>query len=78
MSNIRLLYKSMALSLNEISSLIISGKLNKNKRLYRLFFSIVTFCMLFFGILIYIIDNSEPESNTRNILGNIFIFKELM
>jgi hypothetical protein len=31
--------------------------------------------MLFFGILLYIIENSEPESNTRNILGKFFFVK---
>lgn len=35
----------------------------------------VIFCMFLFGILIHTIDNSEPESNIRNILGMIkFMF----
>jgi hypothetical protein len=29
--------------------------------------------MLLFGVLIYIIDNSESESNIRNILGKFYL-----
>ena len=29
----------------------------------------VTFCVLLFGTAMYVLDNSEPESNTRNLLG---------
>jgi hypothetical protein len=73
MSNLRLLYKSIAFSLNEICSLIISGQVLFQKKIFLIScFFIVTFCMLLFGILMYIIDNSEPESNTRNILGNFY------
>ena len=33
--------------------------------------------MLFFGLLLYIIENSEVESNTRNLLGRVdFISNE--
>ncbi|CAF0803233.1 unnamed protein product [Rotaria sp. Silwood1] len=55
--HLRLLYKAVAISLNEVCALIIS----------------VIFCMLLFGALIYIIDNSEPESNTRNILDGFWL-----
>ncbi|CAF0866540.1 unnamed protein product [Rotaria sordida] len=57
MLRLRLLYKTIAICLNEICALIIS----------------VIFCMLLFGTLIYIIDNSEPESNTRNILDGFWL-----
>jgi len=81
MSNLRLLYKSIVICLNEICSLIISGTNFILKRKITFCFVIVTFCMLLFGILIYIIDNSESESNIRNILGNFysnFIFNIFM
>ena len=32
-------------------------------------FILVTFCMIFFGTLMYILDSAEPKSNIRNILG---------
>jgi hypothetical protein len=70
---LRLLYQAMAMCLNEICSLIISGKIDSTTtKKMRIVHFVVTFCMLFFGILLYIIDNSEPESNTRNILGNFY------
>ena len=29
----------------------------------------MTFCVLLFGTAMYVLDNAEPESNTRNLLG---------
>ncbi|CAF1427071.1 unnamed protein product [Adineta steineri] len=57
MSYLRLLYKAIAMCLNELCTLIIS----------------VIFCMLLFGTLIYIIDNSQSESNTRNLLDGFWL-----
>ncbi|CAF4267120.1 unnamed protein product [Rotaria socialis] len=57
MLNLRLLYKAIAMCLNEVCALIIS----------------VIFFMVLFGTLIYILDNSEPESNTRNILDGFWL-----
>lgn len=32
---------------------------------------LVAFFMIFFGTLIYMLDYAEPQSNTRNLLGEI-------
>ena len=76
MPRLRLLYKAMALCVEEVCTLIISGKGSlqagnnvENNNEDDFFLILVTFSMLLFGTLIYIMDNSEPQSNIRNILG---------
>lgn len=69
MSHVRLLYQSLVLCLNELCSLIVCGRNSFNEELWRIFFFLVTFCILFFGLLLYILDNAQSDSNTRNILG---------